>query len=86
MDYTFGSFFQIGGAFGVDYVFGDDVRRERAYPGAELRLAIMLGTQGPGARGAVAIALKQHFTIIEVDAASRGLISYTVVTAGFELF
>lgn len=85
VDFTFGSFFQVGGAFGVDYLLGDDVRN-RAYPGAELRLAILLGTQGPGARGGIAIAIKQHFTILEADVGGSGLLSYTVATLGFELY
>ncbi|MGF1468356.1 MAG: hypothetical protein ACFCGT_19715 [Sandaracinaceae bacterium] len=83
-DFTFGNFFQIGAEGSFDLLSGD-LFNANGYPGVGARIAFMLGTTGPGARGAFAIALKQHVTII-TDAPGENIFSWTYLTVGFELF
>lgn len=87
IDFTFGHVFQIGIAGGADFFYGNNFTD--VYPAIEGRIALLLGTQSPGARGAFSIALKNHTTIITqrsdvVDAGN--FVNFTYVTAGFELY
>lgn len=87
LDFTFGHVFQIGVAGGADFFRGNHFTD--FYPAVEGRIALLLGTQGPGARGAFSIALKNHTTIITersaaVDAGS--FVNFTYLTLGFELY
>lgn len=87
LDFTFGHVLQIGIAGGADFFRGNNFTD--FYPAVEGRIALLLGTQRPGARGAFAIALKNHTTIITertdvVDAGS--FVNFTYLTLGFELY
>lgn len=87
LDATIDGFLQLGGAIGIDYQFGDSFFRARAYPGVELRVAVLFGrTHSPGPRKGLVLALTQHFAIVEADIPGTGVMSYTVLTAGFELY
>ena len=90
IDFTFGDLFQVGVSGGIDYIVADNLpvslASELVHPGAELRLVFLLGTKGPGARGAVAIGLRQHLTFLDPQVRGFGVLSYTLATAGFELF
>lgn len=80
-DLTFGNAFQIGAGAGVDFVGGNfDV-----FPSFDTRVAFLIGTTGPGSRGAFAIGLKSHFAI-DVSGPNVELLAIPVVFAGFELF
>ena len=81
VDFTFNNFFQIGFGAGFD-LFGSGLN---AYPSFDARMAFMIGTTGPGSRGAFQIGVKSHFML---DTSGRDLLALAIpiAFAGFELF
>lgn len=81
IDFTLGSFFQFGAGAGVDLV-GQGLD---AFPSLDARLAFLIGTHGPGARGAFSLGLKAHVAF-DVSGPNVGVLAIPLIFAGFELF
>ena len=79
VDFTFGNAFQIGAGAGVDLI-GNPLTPDPAF---DARMAFLIGTTGPGSRGAFALGIKAHFAI---DVSTGGLLAIPLLFAGFELF
>lgn len=80
IDFTFGNFFQLGVGGGVA-LFG---AKFDAFPTFDTRIAIQLGSTGPGARGGLVIGLRTNITI-DVSGPTVGVLALPLIFAGFEL-
>jgi hypothetical protein len=87
VDFTFWNFFQVGVGAGADIIAGTAFND--AFPAFDVRLALLLGSTGPGARAGLALGLRSHFALL-FDTNNFSLegqvLNHTLLTLGFEAY